>query len=126
MRYCNSKVCINATPSILCFRMDNFDNPYFFTVFGYQHQSYQKHRILVASDIVTLVWGSLRLDTYPNPAKYIKKNPDGPFFFRSFIIFYLRRFTILNEVGLLTDGDTSKSHDSPTTFKMALYSWPKF
>ena len=46
-------------------------------------------------------------------------------FFRSFIIFYLRRFTIFNEVGLLTDGDTSKSHDYPTTFNMALFLWPK-
>ena len=72
-----------------------------------------------------LLGGSLRLDTYPNPTKYIKKNPDAPFF-RSLLIFYLRRFTVLNEVGLLTDCDTSKSHDSPTTFKMALYSWPKF
>ena len=27
------------------------------------------------------IGGSLRLDTYPNPAKYIKKNPDAPFVF---------------------------------------------
>ena len=63
----------------------------------------------------------------PKSREIYQKEPVMPLlFFRSFIIFYLRRFTILNEVGLLTDGDTSKSHDSPTTFKMALYSWPKF
>ena len=62
---------------------------------------------------------------YPNPAKYIKKTVMPLLFFRSFIIFYLRRFTIFNEVGLLTDGDTSKLQDYPTTFTMALFPWPK-
>ena len=26
-------------------------------------------------EVNTVIGGSLRLDTYPNPAKYIKKNP---------------------------------------------------
>ena len=32
-------------------------------------------------DYSSMIGGSLRLDTYPNPAKYIKKNPDAPFVF---------------------------------------------
>ena len=77
----------------------------------------------------SLVWtrGFTAIGYVPESREIYQKEPVMPlFFFRSFIIFYLQRFTILNEDGLLTDGDTSKSHDSPTTFKMALYSWPKF
>ena len=62
----------------------------------------------------------------PKSREIYQKEPVMPLLiFRSFIIFYLRRFTILNEVGFLTDGDTSKSHDSLTTFNMALFPWPK-
>ena len=70
--------------------------------------------------------GFTEIGYVPKSRVIFKKNRWCPFFSLCFIIFYLRWFTILKKVGLLTDGDTSKSHDSPTTFKMALYSWPKF
>ena len=67
------------------------------------------------------VGGFTEIGYVPKSREIYQKEPVMPLFFRSFIIFYLRRFTILNEVSLLTDGETSKSHDSPTIFKMALY-----
>ena len=70
--------------------------------------------------------GFTEIGYVPKSREIYQKEPVMPLlFFLSFIIFYLRRFTILNEVGLLTDGDTSKSQDSPTTFNMALFPWPK-
>ena len=74
-----------------------------------------------------VVRGFTEIGYVPKPCEIYQKEPVMPLlFFCSFIILYLRRFTILNEVGFLTDGDTSKSHDSPTTFNMALFPWPKF
>ena len=81
----------------------------------------------VPNILFALVRGFTEIGYVPKSREIYQKEPVMPLLFlHSFIIFYLRRFTFLNEVGSLTDGDTSKSHDSPTTFKMALYSWPKF